>query len=62
MKRLEVIENLEIALAYIDELLKASRGEESRCGCKGVGDIDLYVKTWIKAPMQDALDEIKRNK
>lgn len=55
-----VIDELEDALTKINELIKASKGEESRCGCEEFKDIELYVKNWIIYPIEKALEEIKR--
>lgn len=60
MKKLMVIDNLEDGLEHINELIKKAKGEESRCSVKTLKDSVLYIQTWIKYPIEEALKEIKR--
>lgn len=62
MKRLEVIKNLNDSIEHIDELIKASKGEKSLCGCTEFKEITLYVQTWIRSPLLTALREVEKEK
>ena len=57
VKRLMIIEELKNSLEHIDSLIKASKGDKNGCSCKEFKDIGLYVKFWIKYPIEKVLKE-----
>lgn len=60
MRKLEVIKELEDGLFNINELIKRAKGEYARCYVKSLEDSVLYIQTWIRHPIEKALNEIKR--
>lgn len=57
-----VVAELGSALTCIEHFIKRAKGEKSRCAVVDLENSVLYVESWIKAPVQRALEEIERTK
>ena len=48
------------ARRYSEKLIAASKGEKSSCAVKDFEHIENYVRTWIIARIETALEELER--
>ena len=65
MKRLKVIGILKEALESTEAIIKASRGEDSKCGIEREAPLksaEVYIDTWIRYRIEEALKLIEVSK
>ena len=60
MKKREVIRQIKGSIEHINMLIAKAKGEESRCAVDSLEDSVLYIETWIKHPIVNALEELER--
>lgn len=57
----QVKRDLNNALTHLEKLINASKGDNSECDVRSFNDIELYVRTYIIAPIETARNEVSRH-
>lgn len=60
MRKNDILNVLNQALDSARELEKRCRGEESRCVCKDMKTMRLYINTWITSRIEHAIWDLER--
>ena len=60
MKTKLVLKELKEALKMLNDLNDKINGEPSDCGVEELKEVPLYIESWVKYPIEEAIKEIER--